>query len=122
VRFAEFTIATANPLDHAEGIKRLFVAHGRVDCPEFFDTRHAIRCPRFVTWRDSTPLRAAMGDHGSGVRSVATPRRACAMPAGTWPRCRALATGMREHDGPLVGRPLHGTAVAATRLYEPTTA
>jgi len=31
VRFTEFTIATVNPLDHAEEIKRLFVAHGRVD-------------------------------------------------------------------------------------------
>jgi len=31
VRFTEFTIATVKPLDHAEEIKRLFVAHGRVD-------------------------------------------------------------------------------------------
>jgi len=71
VRVTEFTIATVNPLDLAEEIKRLFVAHGRADCPEFFDTRHAIRCARFVTWRDSTPLLAApLTTTGDAVRGA----------------------------------------------------
>src|SRR2546430_10424112 len=31
-----FTITTVNPLDHADEIKQLFVAHGRPEFPGFF--------------------------------------------------------------------------------------
>ncbi|HZI22514.1 MAG TPA: hypothetical protein VFD76_08340 [Gemmatimonadales bacterium] len=33
----EFTITAANPLDHADEIKRLFATHGRPEFPAFFD-------------------------------------------------------------------------------------
>src|SRR2546430_8980089 len=38
----EFTITPVNPLDHAEAIKRLFVANGRAEFPGFFDRAYEV--------------------------------------------------------------------------------
>jgi hypothetical protein len=37
----EFTITSANPLDHAAEIKQLFLAHGRPEFPDFFERVYA---------------------------------------------------------------------------------
>ena len=37
----DFTITAVNPLDHAEGIKQLFLDHERPEFPAFFDRAYA---------------------------------------------------------------------------------
>src|SRR5207237_226986 len=115
-----FTITTVNPLDHADEIKRLFVACGRAEFPGFFDRAYepAVRAGG-VSWlgRDAAGRAGMRPPLVGGPRDSAAPRRSAPAATGArGPRPDVVARRRAFGDGVrgAVGR----FAAPATALWE----